>query len=197
MSSHICTEHGSDRERDTERCPLWFASKCQICGREKIYHLCPDCDQDIIRTRQARLESSLQSARNAQIARQKATKNEVHLKDLWAQQNLQEYDNHQGLLRRSIILGIGVSIPLIAIGLDMVIEGIIRPLGIAAVFGGIAALSTSIHFRIAHDNVKMARNWMSLTFKQKAQLMEGNQPQQPDTNKPILYRQMVNSKKAY
>ena len=169
MSNIICIESGSTEGKGTiNKC----SARCDGCGGEMIFHLCPDCDRSIIEARQVRLENGLVKARKTLILRQKTAQTEVYLKDLSAQRELQERENERILLRHSIILGLIVSVPTIVIGLNMTIENVIRPLGVALLLGGVTALSAAIHFRITHDNVKTAKQWMGMTSNEKTRLME-------------------------
>ena len=202
MNEHIRPDYENPMSKNGDTICVFPLSTCISCGNTKIFHLCPDCDRTIIAARQARLEKGLNKARKSLTIRQKTTATEVYLKDLWAQRELQEYDNVRGILRNSVILGFGVAIPMIVIGLNMTIENTIRPLGIAMLLGGLAALSSAIHFRITHDNIRMAKQWMELSSKEKTQLIENellqmHLSQQSGADKPVLPRRMDTLEEVY
>jgi len=202
MNEHVHPDYGNPTSKNSDISCTSSFSTCISCGSAKVFHLCPDCDRDIIIARQARLEKGLNKARKTLTIRQKTTATEVYLKDLWAQRELQEHANERRIFRRSIILSFGVAIPMIVIGLNMTIEDMIRPLGIAVLLGGIAALSSAIHFRITHDSIKMAKRWIELSSKEKTRLIENellqmNLSQQSGADKPMMPHRMDTLEEAY
>lgn len=142
-------------------------SFCLLCGQKKIYHLCPNCDQEVIHLRQTRIQSGLNSARKVRESRRADLDQLILQKDRWAQKKYHQGQGHP--LIKSVILGFFVALPMTLIGLHMLIEGISLLLGLLAFMVGLIAVSFAIHYRIVHDYMIVARRWLSLTDSEKEQ----------------------------
>ncbi len=177
MDSHTCPQCGSPKNRANEICPVCSLVFCTHCGSIKTFHLCPVCDRETISKRQARLESNLIQAKDHQKDNESRLRALVYARDVRTERELRRYKNEQRFLYRSLFFGCFISLPLIALGLQMSVYNGIQPLGIITLLAGFLFLGLAIHFRLTYDAARDARKWQQLQHSEKIRIIARSQPE--------------------
>lgn len=142
---------------------------CSSCGGNKAFHLCPVCDKKVIDMRQARLEKAIMKARQNHENMKGKLEAQIRVRDYLAERELQKNGHEKRYLFRSLFYGFGMSMPLIAIGLQMSIQSIMVPIGLFILFTGFIFLAVAVHFRLVYDKTRDAKRWLWLSKEEKLQ----------------------------
>jgi len=189
MDSHTCPQCGSPKNRGNEICPVCSLVFCIHCGSIKTFHLCPVCDRETISKRQVRLENKLIQAKDHQKDNDSRLRALVYARDVRTERELRRYRNERRFLYRSLFFGCFVSLPLIALGLQMSVYNGIQPLGIITLLAGFIFLGLAIHFRLTYDAARDARKWQRLSHQEKIRIVALSQLEfypSPSSNQPVM-----------
>ncbi|MFO8010663.1 MAG: hypothetical protein R6U89_07615 [Dehalococcoidia bacterium] len=152
---------------------LDWLSRCAVCGTQLVFHLCPNCDRNIIKARQKRLEIVVNRARSAEEIKRQFFRSEMIKRDSWASQELEHHTKKPDATSTlKSILGLVFSVPMSLIGLQMVLDAYYYAVGIAMILGGAALLLHSVFAEMASQNHKYAKEWLKLTPDVKFRLIE-------------------------
>ncbi|MFO8100650.1 MAG: hypothetical protein R6U37_00560 [Dehalococcoidia bacterium] len=167
MGDFLSRLSDSSKDKNAEIKSRHLSSICPICGRTKVFNLCPVCNRNIIKSRQARLEAGLRQTLQTNLTNRKQLEKQIQTRDLLARRELSKHGNARHYLLQSLLFGCVVAIPMLVMGLQMSIQNIIRPLGVALSLAGIGFLTLAIHRRIIYDSIQNARKWLNLSSAEK------------------------------